>query len=66
VTTLIILMSFAVITGLSYAQVYLAKQNSSATNDTSNSNILTIVNIVMSLALQIVNKVLWLILFYLL
>lgn len=57
---MIILISFGIIIGLEYVQVYFANSDSNSTSLT------TIINIITSLVLQVVNKILWFSLFYLL
>jgi hypothetical protein len=68
ITFVIILLSFALITGLVYIQDnYVTTDTNTNDNvDAPTSNFTTILNICISLGLQVVNKILWLALFYLL
>ena len=65
ITFLIILISFGIIVGLEYVQNYVVNNNAS-TSLATDSNLITVINIITSLVLQVINKVLWFVLFYLL
>jgi hypothetical protein len=60
----IILISFGIIIGFNYAQVRI--QNDPNALGSESSSTVTVINVIISLVLQVVNKVLWLALFYLL
>lgn len=61
-TFLIILTSFGIILGLGYAQNEVKKD----TNTSIDSIIITVINLAISIFINIVNKILWFALFYLL
>lgn len=61
-TFMIILTSFGIILGLGYAQNEVKKD----TNTSKDGIIITIINLAISIFINIVNKILWFALFYLL
>jgi|JI6StandDraft_1071083.scaffolds.fasta_scaffold17327_7 hypothetical protein len=63
VTFLIILVSLGIVVGLEYAQVNISQNPIWQENGTT---IVTVFNYVISISLMIVNKLLWVVLFYLL